>query len=70
MSVFFETTFIFNIGAFCQDSENFTSESRPTAGESRHFHAREYHFREPFTGINIIRVFIRRNMVYHEIGHF
>ena len=34
------------------------SESRPAAGEFQHFHAREIHFREPFTGINVIRVFI------------
>ena len=32
-----------------------TSGSRPAAGEFQHFHAREIHFREPFTGINVIR---------------
>ena len=47
-----------------------TSESRPAAGEFQHFHAREIHFRGPYTGISCIkcdyyRVFTRRNMVYH-----
>ena len=35
-----------------------TSESRPAAGEFQHFHVRKIHFRQPFTGISVIRVFI------------